>query len=136
MVAVSATPGKTKHLQTHHITPQLRLCDCPGLVFPAVGPRELQPLIGTYPIDHLREPFTCVSWLAARIDIIAHYKLQFEDDVDSDRVSTWIICETLALKRGWLLKGGRADVYRAAKSMLKDALNGKLRTFFSTPPAL
>ncbi|XP_029654205.1 GTPase LSG1-1-like [Octopus sinensis] len=35
--AVSATPGRTKHLQTHLITHEdnkLMLCDCPGLVMP------------------------------------------------------------------------------------------------------
>ena len=30
--AVSATPGKTKHLQTLLVRPGLELCDCPGLV--------------------------------------------------------------------------------------------------------
>ena len=33
-VAVSAHPGRTKHLQTHFLAPHLLLCDCPGLVFP------------------------------------------------------------------------------------------------------
>jgi ribosome biogenesis GTPase A len=33
-VAVSSHPGRTKHLQTHYMTPQLMVCDCPGLVFP------------------------------------------------------------------------------------------------------
>lgn len=33
-VAVSSHPGRTKHYQTHYMTPLLMLCDCPGLVFP------------------------------------------------------------------------------------------------------
>ena len=33
-VSVSATPGKTKHFQTIHLSPEVLLCDCPGLVFP------------------------------------------------------------------------------------------------------
>ena len=33
-VAVSSHPGRTKHLQTHYMTPHLMVCDCPGLVFP------------------------------------------------------------------------------------------------------
>ena len=32
--AVAATPGKTKHFQTLNVTPELTLCDCPGLVLP------------------------------------------------------------------------------------------------------
>ncbi|KAL1244952.1 Large subunit GTPase [Trichinella spiralis] len=34
-VAVSKTPGKTKHLQTLYLDDELILCDAPGLVFPA-----------------------------------------------------------------------------------------------------
>lgn len=33
-VSVSATPGKTKHFQTIHLSENIVLCDCPGLVFP------------------------------------------------------------------------------------------------------
>ncbi len=33
-VAVSSHPGRTKHYQTHYMSPRLMLCDCPGLVFP------------------------------------------------------------------------------------------------------
>ncbi|RWA06938.1 hypothetical protein EKO27_g8157 [Xylaria grammica] len=33
-VSVSATPGKTKHFQTIHLSDKVILCDCPGLVFP------------------------------------------------------------------------------------------------------
>ncbi len=50
-VSTSATPGHTKHMQTHYVTPQLVLCDCPGVVFPQIGvPRPLQVIFGTYPI--------------------------------------------------------------------------------------
>ncbi len=50
-VSTSATPGHTKHMQTHYVTRQLVLCDCPGVVFPQVGiPRPLQVIFGTYPI--------------------------------------------------------------------------------------
>lgn len=31
---MSSHPGRTKHYQTHYMTPSLMLCDCPGLVFP------------------------------------------------------------------------------------------------------
>lgn len=41
-VSVSRTPGRTRYFQTHFLTPTVRLCDCPGLVFPSTAPRELQ----------------------------------------------------------------------------------------------
>jgi ribosome biogenesis GTPase A len=42
VVSVSRTPGHTKHFQTIHLTPTVRLCDCPGLVFPSYVDRPLQ----------------------------------------------------------------------------------------------
>ena len=48
-VSVSRTPGHTKHFQTIYLTDSIVLCDCPGLVFPAVAEKQLQvvtPLSG------------------------------------------------------------------------------------------
>ena len=42
VVSVSRTPGHTKHFQTIHLTSTVRLCDCPGLVFPSYVDRPLQ----------------------------------------------------------------------------------------------
>lgn len=50
VVSVSKTPGHTKHFQTIFLTPNVRLCDCPGLVFPSKVPKTLQILMGSFPI--------------------------------------------------------------------------------------
>lgn len=42
VVSVSRTPGHTKHLQTIFLTKNVRLCDCPGLVFPSLVEKPLQ----------------------------------------------------------------------------------------------
>ena len=42
VVSVSRTPGHTKHFQTIFLTQTVKLCDCPGLVFPSKVPRALQ----------------------------------------------------------------------------------------------
>ena len=42
VVSVSRTPGHTKHFQTIYLTPTVRLCDCPGLVFPSYVEKSLQ----------------------------------------------------------------------------------------------
>lgn len=42
VVSVSRTPGHTKHLQTVFLTKNVRLCDCPGLVFPSLVSKPLQ----------------------------------------------------------------------------------------------
>lgn len=63
VVSVSRTPGHTKHFQTIFLTPNVKLCDCPGLVFPSKVPKVLQVLMGSFPIAQLREPFTTVRYL-------------------------------------------------------------------------
>ena len=42
VVSTSRTPGHTKHFQTIFLTRSLRLCDCPGLVFPSLISKQLQ----------------------------------------------------------------------------------------------
>ena len=49
MVSTSRTPGHTKHFQTIFLTHSIRLCDCPGLVFPSLVNRQLQ--VGKQSVD-------------------------------------------------------------------------------------
>ena len=42
VVSVSRTPGRTKYFQTYYLTPTVKLCDCPGLVFPSRVDKQLQ----------------------------------------------------------------------------------------------
>lgn len=42
VVSASRTPGHTKHFQTIHLTENVRLSDCPGLVFPSLLPKPVQ----------------------------------------------------------------------------------------------
>jgi len=61
-VSVSRTPGHTKHFQTIFLTRTVKLCDCPGLVFPSQVPRPLQVLMGSFPISQVHTP----GWTANR----------------------------------------------------------------------
>ncbi len=88
VVSVSNTPGHTKHLQTISTVPgaeDVQLCDCPGLVFPAADmPRPLQVLMGIFPLTNLREPYSCVQFLAERLPLVEIYALQPYVAQDSD----------------------------------------------------
>ncbi|CAH2314294.1 guanine nucleotide-binding -like 1 [Pelobates cultripes] len=42
IVSVSRTPGHTKYFQTYFLTPTVRLCDCPGLIFPSLVDKQQQ----------------------------------------------------------------------------------------------
>jgi ribosome biogenesis GTPase A len=70
LVSVSHTPGHTKRLQSIMITPEICICDCPGLVFPFAGvPKYLQELCGLYPYSQIREPYSSVRFLAEHIKL-------------------------------------------------------------------
>ena len=93
-VSVSRTPGHTKHFQTIFLTQTVRLCDCPGLIFPSLINRQLQVcsllckctsyvvshplkvLCCMYPIAQVREPFTIVGYLAQRVPLVEILKLK------------------------------------------------------------
>lgn len=83
VVSVSRTPGHTKHFQTIYLTKNVRLCDCPGLVFPSKIPRNLQILIGAYPIAQVREPYNAVKFLAERLDLPKLLGIQHPENDDT-----------------------------------------------------
>lgn len=67
-VSVSATPGKTKHFQTIHLSDAIVLCDCPGLVFPQFATTKAELVCdGVLPIDQMREYTGPVSLIVKRI---------------------------------------------------------------------
>jgi large subunit GTPase 1 len=67
-VSVSATPGKTKHFQTIHLSESIILCDCPGLVFPQFATTKADLICdGVLPIDQMREYTAPTSLLIKRV---------------------------------------------------------------------
>lgn len=122
VVSVSQTPGHTKYFQTIFLTKNVRLCDCPGLVFPSSVPRKLQVLIGSYPVTQLREPLASVQHLAECVDLIKTLNV----DVDSS-CSAIDICDAWASVRGFLTaKTARPDTNRAANHILRMAITGQI----------
>ncbi|KAJ1858833.1 hypothetical protein GGF49_005718 [Coemansia sp. RSA 1853] len=119
VVSTSRTPGHTKHFQTIHVTPTLRLCDCPGLVFPCVVGRPMQVLAGLYNTAQVQEPYTSVQYLAERVPVERVLALHPPADARNPENyvwSAWAICEAFAIDRGFYTsRGARPDVYRACK---------------------
>ncbi len=130
VVSVSKTPGHTKHFQTIFITKSVRLCDCPGLVFPSLVPKPLQVLMGSYPISQVREMFSVVKYLAERVDLPKLLRIQHPSVSGGDSESSWSafdICEAWALKRGFVTaRSNRPDMNRAANHILRMTLEGKI----------
>jgi ribosome biogenesis GTPase A len=145
VVKASPTPGCTKHLQTLHLQPLVRLADCPGLVFPKVGvPLGMQLLCGNTPIAQAREPFSTIRYLAeagVHPPLQAAYGLSVNDAAEHSCTtagawSPYALCEALAVKRSFLTRGGRPDVFRAANRVLRDALAGKNIRLAFVPPGM
>lgn len=137
VVSVSRTPGHTKHFQTIFLTNNVKLCDCPGLVFPSKIPKQMQVLMGSFPISQVREPYTSIGYLAQRINIPKLLKLKRNDQdvAESLNWSAYEVCEKWAEMRGYVTsKTGRPDIYRAANHLLRMALDGRTLCLAFYPP--
>ncbi|KAL2852923.1 hypothetical protein BJY01DRAFT_207498 [Aspergillus pseudoustus] len=143
-VSVSSTPGKTKHFQTLYLSPEIMLCDCPGLVFPNFASTKAELVVnGVLPIDQQRE-FTGPAGLVAQ-----RVPKHFLEDVYGINIHTRPVEEggtgiptahdvlrAYARARGFATTGqGQPDESRAARYVLKDYVNGKL-LFCHPPPPL
>uniref|UniRef100_A0A3B5MPG8 Guanine nucleotide-binding protein-like 1 n=1 Tax=Xiphophorus couchianus TaxID=32473 RepID=A0A3B5MPG8_9TELE len=135
VVSVSRTPGHTKYFQTYYLTPTVKLCDCPGLVFPSRVNKQLQILAGIYPVAQLQEPYTSVGYLCERTPYLSVLKLKHpslqekesQQSVEEPSWTAWDVCEAWAERRGYkTAKAARNDVYRAANSLLRLAIDGRL----------
>ncbi|KAL4616789.1 guanine nucleotide-binding protein-like 1 isoform X1 [Arapaima gigas] len=130
VVSVSRTPGHTKYFQTYYLTPTVKLCDCPGLVFPSHVDKQLQILAGIYPVAQLQEPYTSVGYLCERTPFQSILRLKHpngEGENGGARWTAWDVCEAWAERRGYkTAKAARNDVYRAANSLLRLAIDGRV----------
>eukprot|EP01080_Neovahlkampfia_damariscottae_P005656 gene5656-9472_t len=133
VVSTSASPGHTKHYQTYFISQHVRLCDCPGLIFPAHAmPKELQVLCGLFPIAQVKEPYSCVKYIAERVDVVKLLNLKHPGK--KSVWTAWDICEAYAIKVGYFTnKGGKPDVYRGANELLRMIFQGKIMFAFLPP---
>lgn len=140
-VSVSATPGKTKHFQTIHLSEQVILCDCPGLVFPNFATTKGELVCaGVLPIDQLREYTGPAGLVAQRIpqhflEAIYGMKMQLRpvEEGGTGVPTSEEVLRAYAIARGFQTQGlGQPDESRAARYILKDYVKGKL--LFCHPP--
>ncbi|KAF2714850.1 nucleolar GTP-binding protein 2 [Pleomassaria siparia CBS 279.74] len=140
-VSVSATPGKTKHFQTIHLSDQVILCDCPGLVFPNFATTKAELVLsGVLPIDQLRESTGPAGLVAQRIpmgflEAIYGMKIHMRplEEGGTGVPTSEEILRAYAIARGFSTQGlGQPDESRAARTVLKDYVKGKL--LFCHPP--
>jgi large subunit GTPase 1 len=140
-VSVSATPGKTKHFQTIHLSEKVVLCDCPGLVFPNFATTKAELVCaGVLPIDQLRE-FTGPAGLVAQripqpfLEALYGMKMHIrsQEEGGTGVPTSDEVLKAYAIARGFSTQGfGQPDESRAARYILKDYVKGKL--LYCHPP--
>ena len=134
VVSASKTPGHTKHFQTINIDHHIRLCDCPGLIFPMAVSRDLQALNGLYNLAQLSDPYGPLLEASRVCNLPNIFGLNLAND---ESWSVMDLCEAMAIKEGFFTSGaGRPDVYRAANLMLRKLLIGSPNHEFYWRPLL
>lgn len=140
-VSVSATPGKTKHFQTVHLSEKVMLCDCPGLVFPNFATTKAELVCnGILPIDQLREYTGPAGLVTKRIPqsfLEALYGVKIItrplEEGGTGIPTAEELLSAYAKARGFTRTGqGQPDESRAARYILKDYVSGKL--LYCMPP--
>jgi len=143
-VAVSSTPGKTKHFQTLLLKDGLMLCDCPGLVMPSFGmSRQQMVLSGILSADQMREYESPVALMCQKVPRYIFqriYGLTFprkeQTDADSPFSTDYRELMTLyAFSRGFMSPKGLPDSSRAARAIVKDYVTGRL-CYCHAPPGV
>jgi large subunit GTPase 1 len=140
---VTSTPGKTKHFQTLIMSDELTLCDCPGLVFPSFSSSRYEMIAsGVLPIDRMTEHREAVQIVADQvprhvIEDVYNIKLPkpkpYEPQTRPPLASE--LLRTYCASRGYVASSGLPDETRAARLILKDYIDGKLR-HYEMPPGI
>jgi len=134
-VAVSATPGKTKHFQTFLIDRDMMICDCPGLVFPNfVSCKSEMVINGVLPIDQMKDcigPVRLIVQRIPRVYLEEIYGLAFEQDA-TQNICAEDLLNAFGYMRGYMTPRGLPDISRASRVICKDYINGKI--IYCEPP--
>ncbi|KAA8496621.1 Large subunit GTPase 1-like [Porphyridium purpureum] len=147
-VAVSATPGKTKHFQSFVLDDHVVLCDCPGLVFPNFSTSRADLVCnGVLPIDQMRDPVSPVELIVTRIPTETFEEVYgirvpkgtaldphtLNAGLDDQESLARRVLAAHARARGFMSDHGKPDVHRSARIILKDYAKGKL-VYCHAPP--
>ncbi|KAI1317268.1 Guanine nucleotide-binding protein-like 3 [Mortierella claussenii] len=130
---VGSTPGFTKVAQEISLDKNIKLLDCPGIVFSkgdnGETPAELL-LRNCVKVELLDDPISPVELIVGRCEkaqLMEMYGVPLFEDVNDFLVH-------LARQRGKLKRGGIPDIFSAARSILNDWNTGKI-PFYTIPPA-
>lgn len=127
-VCAGATPGVTRNAQEVHLDKNIRLIDCPGIVF-SNNQKDALVLRNCIKIDQLADPVSPVEIIIKRVGpepLMVSYGVPAFD-------KTTEFLAYLCKLRGKYRRGGSFDVKAAAKVVLQDWNSGKI-PFYTLPP--
>ena len=137
-VPISATPGKTKHFQTIFLSPDVCLCDCPGLVFPNFVSSKAEMIVnGILPIDEMTNhvpPVNLVAGYFSRTIFEQMYGITLAKNTDKELESEELLT-AYGLARGFMTPRGLPNQPLVARLLLKDFVSGKL-LYCKAPPGV
>ncbi len=121
-------PGVTKGKQWVRLQSGLELLDTPGTLWPKFENEQIAArlcFIGSVK-DDVVDLYEVANMLIA--ELVAQYPQMLSErfKIDIENKSTAEIFEKIALKRGFLLRGGEVDFERCSKAVLDDFRKGKI----------
>ncbi|KAI8376570.1 P-loop containing nucleoside triphosphate hydrolase protein [Radiomyces spectabilis] len=131
---VGSTPGFTKVAQQITLDKNIKLLDCPGIVFAQQGQdgqtdAEIA-LRNCVKVELLEDPITPVEVIVSRCSVeqlMVMYNVGYFNNAHEFLV-------LLAMQRGKLKKGGVPDIQLVARHVLQDWNGGKI-PFYTIPPS-
>jgi len=129
-VAVGAMPGLTKMMQEVHLDSNIKLLDCPGIIFdPGLISEADAALRNCIKVEQIEDPILPVEAIVKRCNKEKLSKLynigEFEDTIS--------FLNLVAQVRGKILQGGVSDLNGTAKLVIKDWNKGKI-PYYTLPP--
>lgn len=128
-VGVGSTPGFTTSIQHVRLDKHITLLDSPGVLFSDEARDPDLLLRNCIRLEQLEDPEEAITPMLNKVskeDMMQFYEIA---DFNSEEEFLYLV----AHKRNKLKKGGVADLKAAARSVLKDWNEGKIK-YFSSPP--
>lgn len=122
-------PGVTKVMQEIQLDKNIILIDSPGVVLSTKDQTDSLILRQAIKVDEITDPLRPVEALLSRVE--KEELLRFYRIADYNTQSEFLA--QIARKKGFLQSGGVPNFDQAARSVLRDFLNGKLK-YFTAPP--
>lgn len=127
-VVTGDKPGVTKGKQWVRLGSGLELLDTPGTLWPKFEDERVAShlcFVGSIK-DDIVDLYEVTNLLIAELSEQYPQNLAERYKIDLDGKTTSQIVEQIAIKRGFLLRGGEIDCDRCAKAVLDDFRKGKL----------